>query len=205
MASSGPAALRRSWRRFRRRSAAVQVVALILVIAVVGGAVYGITASTKKTTPNAAAGSGGQRQRGCRQRVGAGQAQRRERRPGVDEQPGRQRHVDQRGIPGVEPHVAGVELRVRGRHRIRGAEGRHPHLRQRHQRCGRHQRPQGQSHHRELRSHQRSRPCGRCASSGPRALHRCSPCSTGSARGPVTTSCASPKKATPPSSGNGRR
>jgi hypothetical protein len=59
MASSGQAALRRSWRRFRRRPAAFQVIAFVLVIAVIGGAVYGITASTKKSTTNATAGSGG--------------------------------------------------------------------------------------------------------------------------------------------------
>ena len=38
MAGSG--ALKRSWRRFRRRPAGVQAVALVLVIAVVAGAVY---------------------------------------------------------------------------------------------------------------------------------------------------------------------
>ena len=60
MASSGPgAALRRSWRRLRRRPAGVQVVALVVVIAVVGGAVYGITAASSKKTASGPPGSSG--------------------------------------------------------------------------------------------------------------------------------------------------
>src|SRR5580658_152615 len=57
MASSVPAALKRSWRRFRRRPAGVQVVAFVLVIAVVGGAVYGIT-GTSSPSKAASTGSG---------------------------------------------------------------------------------------------------------------------------------------------------
>ncbi len=66
------------------------------------------------------------------------------------------------------------------------------------------QRPQDQAHHRDLRPHQRSRTCGPCASSGPREPGRRSPWSTGSGPGPGTTSCASPRRATPRSSGSGR-
>jgi Periplasmic binding protein len=56
MAGSGSAALKRSWRRFRRRPGSVQAMAVVLVLAVVGGAVYGITGTSSK---NAAAGAGG--------------------------------------------------------------------------------------------------------------------------------------------------
>ncbi len=59
MAGSGTAALRRSWRRFRRRPAGVQAVALVLVIAVVGGAVYGITASSSSKATGSESASGG--------------------------------------------------------------------------------------------------------------------------------------------------
>ena len=93
MAGSGTAALRRSWRRFRRRPAGVQAVALVLVIAVVGGAVYGITASSSsKATGSESAGAARRRQRPAaargRQRAGARQAQRRGRGRGVDEHAG---------------------------------------------------------------------------------------------------------------------
>jgi hypothetical protein len=58
MASSGPTALKRSWRRFRRRPAGIQVIAFVVVIAVVGGAVYGITGtSSSKNTPPTASGA----------------------------------------------------------------------------------------------------------------------------------------------------
>ncbi|HLN41014.1 MAG TPA: ABC transporter substrate-binding protein, partial [Acidimicrobiales bacterium] len=50
-------ALRRQWRRLRRRPAGVQVVALVVVIAVIGGAVYGITATSSKKTANGSAGT----------------------------------------------------------------------------------------------------------------------------------------------------
>jgi len=56
MAGSG--ALKRSWRRFRRRPAGVQAVALVLVIAVVAGVVYGITATSPKKSAGSAAGAG---------------------------------------------------------------------------------------------------------------------------------------------------
>ena len=47
MASGGPgAALKRSWRRLRRRPVGIQVGALVVVIAVVAGAVYAVTASS---------------------------------------------------------------------------------------------------------------------------------------------------------------
>jgi hypothetical protein len=60
MASGGPAAaLRRSWRRLRRRPAGAQVGALVLVLAIVGGAVYGVTAGTSKKSAAPVAGSGG--------------------------------------------------------------------------------------------------------------------------------------------------
>jgi ABC-type branched-subunit amino acid transport system substrate-binding protein len=58
MASSGSGTtLKRSWRRFRRRSAGVQVVALLLVIAVVGGAVYGISRTSSKTPTTGTTGT----------------------------------------------------------------------------------------------------------------------------------------------------
>ena len=53
-----------------------------------------------------------------RQRARAGQAERRGGGPGVDEHPGGDGHLDQRRLPGVEPDVAGVELRLRRRHRV---------------------------------------------------------------------------------------
>jgi hypothetical protein len=56
MAGSG--ALKRSWRRFRRRPAGVQAVALVLVIAVVAGAVYGITGTSPKKSAGSGAGAG---------------------------------------------------------------------------------------------------------------------------------------------------
>ena len=46
MANGGlTAVVKRSWRRFRRRPAAIQVGALVVAVAVVGGVVYGISAS----------------------------------------------------------------------------------------------------------------------------------------------------------------
>lgn len=56
MAGSG--ALKRSWRRFRRRPAGVQAVALVLAIAVVAGAVYGITGTSPKKSAGSGAGAG---------------------------------------------------------------------------------------------------------------------------------------------------
>jgi hypothetical protein len=64
MAGSGPTALKRSWRRFRRRPGGVQVVALVVVIVVVAGVVFAVAGtSPKKTagsgTTNGATGNGG--------------------------------------------------------------------------------------------------------------------------------------------------
>ena len=76
------------------------------------------------------------RQRASRHRraaVWAG-AERRGRRPGIHEQPRGERHSDQRRVPVSNLTIAGVELRLRRRHRVRRPEGRHPHLRERHQR-----------------------------------------------------------------------
>ena len=67
MAGSGTAALKRSWRRFRRRPAGVQVVAFVVVIAVVAGAVFGITGTSSKK-PRGRAGRRRRRHRHGRQR-----------------------------------------------------------------------------------------------------------------------------------------
>jgi hypothetical protein len=57
MPNAGPGrALRRYWRRFRRRPVGTQVGAVVVVLAIVGGAVYGVSASSSTKSPGSGAG-----------------------------------------------------------------------------------------------------------------------------------------------------
>ena len=115
------------------------------------------------------------------------------------------KHQHQRGLPGGQPELAAGPGRDSPSDAEYGEQTKAIQLfvKQINDRR-RDQRPQDQPDHHHLRPHQRDRHAVARARTGPRAPRPPSPCSTGSGTGPGTTSSASPRKATPPSSASGR-
>ena len=125
--------------------------------------------------------------------------------PGQHERTGGHRALHQRRVPGREPPVPLRPVRLRRRRGVQRAGEGHRSLRPARQRHRWHQRPDDQPDDHELQSDQRVRDARPVHGLDPGEPCPSSRCSTASGRGPATVSSASPSRATPRSSGSGRR
>ena len=117
----------------------------------------------------------------------------------------RQRPQHQGRLPRLQPLRAGVELRLRRRRRVQRADQGHQSLRQADQRRRRHQRPEDQPDHRQFRPHQRVGDAGAVQGLDRGRRARLRRARRGGHLDRATTSCASPRRATPRCSASGRR
>ena len=123
MAGPSGGRLRRSWRRFRRRSAGVQVASVALAVILVVAVVFAVGAGSPAKPGSSTTDTVGTAVRASTSSAGV------------------TAHTIRVVFPVSNLSVAGVELRLRRRHRVQRADQGHQALRQADQRRRWHQRP----------------------------------------------------------------